>query len=256
MKATPQFILSDGPIERSDLKKFVESVNITELDAANFGAVGLAVSQTEAPTELSRGTLWFKRGDGRLYLFDNTFYSDQSFDSAYSGDGRWVCMSDRKEILIRRQSRRLGGGNQDIAPVRPPLLHNLCSGYSGTLAARNILSAQVCGNQTDEAYKDFSYPPGFTGATIKASSYDYAVLVELGYGLMPLATGFAGPGPAVLSTTTYTALRADVAGGVYKPVNSFGHYVTESVASAVFSDVIGGLYEVFTFQQRPRSNVV
>jgi hypothetical protein len=100
------YIINQGPLpfdgEKVDPGDFLEAwvggTDIFNLDAGAFknGTAQFVWSQSEAPRVDQRylGMLWFKRGDGRLYMWDKP---DSPSQLTFS-DANWTCLSGRREL--------------------------------------------------------------------------------------------------------------------------------------------------------------
>ena len=117
---TPGPLLTDGQaftnIE-NELKNFVQGTDILNLGLDNFQLdnTPFVISQSEPPSFLTKGQLWFNRTEGRLYSYFTQGVSGASFHNASgTSDVRgstiletnhWIAVSDRKEIYALYQSQ-------------------------------------------------------------------------------------------------------------------------------------------------------
>jgi hypothetical protein len=102
-------IVTQGPLpndgDTADPATFLESwisgTTIANLgvDAFKGGNVQWVYSQTDAPALADRfvGMLWFKRGDGRLYIWDNA----ESPSQLTFSDANWMPVSERRELWVQ-----------------------------------------------------------------------------------------------------------------------------------------------------------
>ncbi len=116
LRVTPGPLITDGvsftDIE-NELKNFVNNTEILNLGLDNFipDNTPFVISQSEPPSFLVKGQLWFNRTDGRLYTYftqgitqtEAWFVSDEPDASNANGSmvmvpSHWVAMSDRKEV--------------------------------------------------------------------------------------------------------------------------------------------------------------
>lgn len=88
----------------TDLEAWINGTKVYGLDFATFAGSTLQVvyAQSEAPPVAlrTRGMLWFKRGEGRLYILDQNDLPS----GASSADERvinWLSISDRKDIWMK-----------------------------------------------------------------------------------------------------------------------------------------------------------
>jgi hypothetical protein len=111
LKITAGPLPADG--ERMKIEEamtaFVQGTEFTDFGPDEFadGPVGFVVSATEAPvTDIrDRGTLWFKRGSGKMYKWTPQAIRSEFFSPSLAGadvsEFQWVAMSDRKEALVK-----------------------------------------------------------------------------------------------------------------------------------------------------------
>jgi len=99
-------IINQGPLPSDGqtvdpatfLEAWIAGTEIYDLGAAQFsgGTLQFVYSQTEPPAAADRfnGMMWFARGEGRLYMWDQP-----DLPSALTfSDQNWIALSDRKEI--------------------------------------------------------------------------------------------------------------------------------------------------------------
>lgn len=86
------------------LEAWVSGSSIFDMGPGAFkgGTMAFVVSATDPPAlqDRQRGTLWFKRGEGRLYLWDQNDLPS----GASSADERvtnWISISDRRDIWVK-----------------------------------------------------------------------------------------------------------------------------------------------------------
>jgi hypothetical protein len=85
-----------------ELDRFINNTNVRNFGPEQFANnqdVNFVVSQTDAPATGARtpgSTLWFKRGEGVMYLWD----AQQASESI----AQWVAISNRKEMVVHLQS--------------------------------------------------------------------------------------------------------------------------------------------------------
>jgi hypothetical protein len=84
------------------LEAWIASTQVFELGPEAFkGSLQFILSQTDPPSMAQRqySTLWFKRGEGRLYVWD---YNDQPLGPTETGLNadrlNWLSISDRRDI--------------------------------------------------------------------------------------------------------------------------------------------------------------
>lgn len=86
------------------LAAWINGTTVYELGPAEFkgGTLQFVVSSTDPPALADRfpGMLWFKRGEGRLFIWD---YTDDPCgpSSANTNDVNWMSLSDRRDIWIQ-----------------------------------------------------------------------------------------------------------------------------------------------------------
>jgi len=111
IQITPGPLPADGArikIEEA-LTAFVQGTTITNFGAEEFEGepIDFVISQTDAPSTDSRtrGTLWFARGEGKLYKWTpepvdsgNYFPSEPGTNQS---EFQWMAMSDRREQMVR-----------------------------------------------------------------------------------------------------------------------------------------------------------
>lgn len=94
------------------LEAWVTGIQVYDLPVGAFtgGSLQFIVSSTDAPAtnERRNGTLWFKRGEGRLYIWDQSQVS--------GGTKGWLSLSDRRDIWV--------GNLRHVAPPGTPLTFN------------------------------------------------------------------------------------------------------------------------------------
>lgn len=92
------------------LDTFVLGTRITNFGSENFdGSVSFVLSATDPPSSnfRNRGTMWFRRGEGKLYKWtlqpmQSPDWSPSEIDvSTGITNGFWVSMSDRKDMLVQ-----------------------------------------------------------------------------------------------------------------------------------------------------------
>ncbi len=84
-----------------ELDTFINNTTVRNIGANEFQgseAVNFVASQTDAPATSIRtaGMLWFKRGEGVMYMWD----AQQASESL----AEWVAVSNRREVVVRIQS--------------------------------------------------------------------------------------------------------------------------------------------------------
>lgn len=87
-----------------DLEAWIAGTQVFGLNYASFkgGLLQFVYSSSDPPAEDARfpGMLWFKRGDGHLYIMDqNNLPSGESSGSVTVKN--WISISDRKEIWLQ-----------------------------------------------------------------------------------------------------------------------------------------------------------
>lgn len=257
MQIIPRWVPKDGPGFRParDLKRFVENVEISGLGASNFESnLSFVTAQTLEPSAATRGSLWFKCGDGRLYIYDMDFYGPYGHDSAYTGTGLWVALSDRKEVLVRLYTSN--SPTLVISPYWPTIFSAFASASTNvsTQQFRHIPQTQRRGGFGDLIFK----MPLWRDAVDRTSAvtlagpteYRYEVVVDVGYGVMVAAPGTTGPAPLATSDAQYT--------GPYNPASPyagdefFQWYMVQSTYSAMWSNTSPVVYQTFTWAERRR----
>lgn len=107
----------------SFLSSWISNTYVYGLGAGAFkgGSLTFIYSQTDAPPlqDRMRGTLWYARGEGRLYLWDQN-NSPSGVSSAAANVVNWLSLSDRKDIWVN--------SFDDCPPGTP--LHFTASGVS------------------------------------------------------------------------------------------------------------------------------
>jgi hypothetical protein len=105
-----------------DLEAWISGTQVFGFDYASFkdGTLQFVYSTTDPPAMDARfpGMLWFKRGEGRLYIMDqNNLPSGAS--SADLDERNWISLSDRKEIWL-----------QAVEPIEDGMPVQLCASDS------------------------------------------------------------------------------------------------------------------------------
>lgn len=257
LEITPRWIPKDGPGFRPerDLRRFVENVDISGFGASNFESnLSFVTAQTEEPSGATRGSLWFKRGDGRLYIYDMDFYGPHSYDSAYTGTGLWVALSDRKEVLVRLYTS--DNATLTITPYWPSVFSAFASASTNvtTQTYRHVPQTQRRGSFGDRLFKmpvwrdiaDRTSAVTLSGPT----EYRYEVVVDVGYGVMIAAPGTTGPAPLATSDAQYTGPYNPSA--PYEGNEFFQWYMVESTYSAMWSNSSPAFYKTFCWAERRR----
>lgn len=116
------------------LNAFVSGTEITQFDTEEFqgGEIGFVTSATLPPATdfRSRGDLWFKRGEGKLYLWVLTPPASADFaPSTTTGisEGTWVSISDRKEQLVKFETPGLEGNILQMDTILNDWKHEMSS---------------------------------------------------------------------------------------------------------------------------------
>lgn len=96
---------NDGAVvsKATDLENWISNTTVYNLDANAFkgGTLQFVYSQSEPPATNTRfaGMLWFKRGEGRLYIYDNPYMPSQT--GASNAAANWLSLSDRRDVFFR-----------------------------------------------------------------------------------------------------------------------------------------------------------
>jgi hypothetical protein len=162
------------------LETWISSVNIYNFGAAQFKGAPLnfVYTSTDPPALADRqpGMLWFKRGEGRLYVWD---YSDapSAPSSANTSDINWMSLSDRRDIWL-----------QSVEAVPPGTPMYVAATPSGTLF-----------NMTTSTGESLGWDPYFarvlfTVSAFAASSSATGIVSNQTTGLVfvPLETTYSG----------------------------------------------------------------
>ena len=119
LRNTPGPLLKDGQaftdIE-NELKNFVQGTEILNIGLDNFQLdnTPFVISQSEPPSFLTKGQLWFNRTEGRLYSYFTQGVSGASYQNAAGTSevrgssiletNHWIAVSDRKEVYALYQA--------------------------------------------------------------------------------------------------------------------------------------------------------
>ena len=246
---TPGPLPDDGTRIKVDptLDAFVQGTVITNIGAEQFGSgadVSFVVTATDPPATSARtnGMLWYRRGEGVLYMWDN--------QQAAQGIALWVAVSNRKEMVVRVQS----------GPARRGSVMWLDSGGVGAFteyhgiqvgANRMVMKVQATeGDSTLQSLRAYPVPPYLVCTSDVSQSFEvtgasgvgagaYQTAVELGYCQARVYGGAGvGPGHGVL-TASVPADAWLLSTAPYGSNNSFGAHVVGSGPPS------GGLLLVF-----------
>ena len=124
LRITPGPLPADGARIKIEqvMTSFVQGTDITNFGPTEFsdGPVGFVVSQTDAPATdtRGRGTMWFARGEGKLYKWTpepvkSAFWSP-SEAGVNQSEALWVAISDRKEAMVKS---RFGWGENHLVYI-------------------------------------------------------------------------------------------------------------------------------------------
>jgi hypothetical protein len=131
-------IINQGPLPNDGvsfspsiaLPAWITGTQVYGLGATAFkgGSLQFVYSQTDPPATNTRtyGMLWFRRGDGRTYVWDNPFMPSQTGTS--DATANWMCISDRRDIWMRAN---------DVQPGEPLQLGVLPSNAGYFVATNN-----------------------------------------------------------------------------------------------------------------------
>lgn len=188
--------ITPGPFDASDgdrikpeevITPFVSGTEITSFGLPELKELrNLPVSSTNPPdlADRTRGTLWFRRGEGRLYKWD--------IIPSGATDGRWVCMSDRKDVLVRYSGSVTAGEIlwRDTSVSLPAFQYGRF--------ARQVLNVAggATGNEFDTTPRESFIPPHFVCQT-EGVAGQYQVVVDRGYHAVS-AVGSTGPSHGTL----------------------------------------------------------
>lgn len=233
IKVSPGPVPADGSrIQvQQTMDRFVGGTRVFDFSEENFVDADLKflTSQTEAPASPSRGTMWFKRGEGRLRQ-----WMPHPTDSGASG--AWVKLSCERELLAKIRHPVSPGELlwMDTSPSEPHLGVNeqdslVFMNLAGALAVFDTetdLSFYAVGNQTSASvhWDDLRTRPAppFFIALDTATTAQFAVVHELGYAsikytgasdspFMYYEEGAAVPYLTTAETNFATLARANVA---------------------------------------------
>lgn len=137
LTVTPGPIPKDGVAftnVETQLTAFVNQTVLTNIGLDSFvqSTTPFVVSSSEAPFFRTRGQLWFRRGEGRLYVWYDKGVSSESWGvftdvgnpetlslaALPMQSGHWVCVSDRREIYAQYLSTELDWITGPYQPVR------------------------------------------------------------------------------------------------------------------------------------------
>lgn len=86
------------------LEDWISGTSVYGLGQGAFkgGTLQFVVSSTDAPAENERniGMLWFKRGEGRLYIWDQSDQPSGPSDASAT-NVNWISLSDRRDIWVQ-----------------------------------------------------------------------------------------------------------------------------------------------------------
>lgn len=265
-----------------DLTAFVEGTTFDNFDLDNFTNTWtpFLISQTEPPAAAFRrpGTLWFKRGEGRLYMWTTALPSSATIvgpdvgadppvatgEVVWPAPGAdWVSLSDRREVYVRY----FGNASEQWVPPYgivslgwgsslPPL------GYSGPdVNPRSLLPrARSWGTQIQPV----QFFANTTSVSLPGRTHVVMRGHDLGYRFLTVASDYTGPGYGIVQNHAAGflnddwRLRYDTRGNerVYDEdvgQTRFLAYITESGAGSTTTDA-GKLMFGFFFAAAPRAD--
>ncbi len=163
---------------------FVRGTKITNFGLDELGAgIGIVISSTEAPSSPRRNTLWFRRGNGRLYKFDIV-------PNASVTEGRWVSLSERRDALVLYNTTIASG---------EVLVRDTTETNMSVIGRFNRHLMKVVGNRRgDEVIDAGDHIPPYFVAQTEGTTGDVHVVTEVGY-VDTIACGATGPAHGVLS---------------------------------------------------------
>jgi hypothetical protein len=178
-----------------DLENWINQSEIFGLGLGAFidtplNSRAFVVAASEAPPiqDSIAGILWFKRGEGRLYRYDQP----DSPSTLTFTDKNWVALSDRKDIFVRA-ARSVQAG-QLLAPVASPsnsdnLPTMTQQGGAVKYGARLIWMVASPGSGVSNRL------PGVTWVALEAGSSGALIRVA-DYGFVDILTGSGDTGAA------------------------------------------------------------
>lgn len=215
--------VSPGPIPKDgeginpevDLEAMVNQTSISNLEKEQFVNTWapFIVAATDAPASSTRvpGLLWYKQGEGRLYMWNTQLPIVSSgsvgtwFLEGESG-AEWQCVSDRKEIYCR-------AFNEDgQRPTNGPLpgWGVVCADFGSSLPDIRWLLAgsnpkwwgpQVQGIAS--VYAQGKFWASCTNYTVQLDHVAGGMYHDLGYRRVPLDSANTAPGYGFLSWDSY-----------------------------------------------------
>lgn len=170
-------IVRPGPLPTQDgerlaveteLQAFVNGTVVTNIGRAqiqNSEVLEFVSSQTDAPDTPGRGTLWFKRGEGRLYTWH--------LNPTGATGGRWIAISDRRERLVFTKNGCSAGEVLWLGPEseEEPIVAGRDGRFPMTMEAL----------ENDSATTRALYIPPFVVATTEAAAGTFVRCVESGF---------------------------------------------------------------------------
>lgn len=152
----------------ADLQAFVNGTVVTNIGRAqvqNSEVLEFVSSQTDAPDSPGRGTLWFKRGEGRLYSWH--------LNPTGATGGRWIAISDRRERLVHTKNGCAAGEVLWLGPEseEEPIVEGRDGRFPMTMESLEDNSA------TTRAL----YIPPFVVSTTEAAAGTFVRCVESGF---------------------------------------------------------------------------
>ncbi len=111
-------IITPGPVPADgtrikiaeEMTAFVQGTNITSFGNDEFAGapIDFVISATDPPatSARTRATLWFARGEGKLYRWTlepqkSAFWSPSEAASNTGSEGHWLSLSNRRDMLVK-----------------------------------------------------------------------------------------------------------------------------------------------------------
>lgn len=199
----------------SFLETWISQTQVFGLPAGAFkgGSLQFVVSSTDPPPieERTPGMLWFKRGDGHLYVWDQNDLPSSASNAA-SAVVNWLSISDRRDLWAR-PVESMAAGSLFYWTVGATNVMHFKSATGASLAwdpffSRIMWDLSVMGGAptAPTTYKVGTVPPMFFVALDTTTSGVPARFCEWGFCDMVMDSGVTAAGGPIISRLQATAL--------------------------------------------------
>jgi hypothetical protein len=201
LEITPGTLRNEGPgfIPQTHFKGFIETTDVVNFGPEQFerdtnNAIHFIFSATDPPAtnSRSRSLLWYRRGDGRMYAWDNAWQDTNASLSV----GLWVAVSDRKDLVVRRTDGNTwpndDGYHHSPFSLYMPQGHSSCNTNETNQhggVPRFVPHVSQTGLMRWNKFFVLD-----TNASMAYSDEDFQVMTELGYCWAGIHTNSSGPG--------------------------------------------------------------